>query len=234
MRIRFLCLFILWMNVFFSPTVQAVSYTSKQIKSYVTHVPINVENKLEDLVEYLIKPFDNDYDKAKAIAFWIASHIFYDHYLSDDKVKALRKIYTGQKPKDLLRSRAGICIDFADLFREMCRIAHIRSVVINGYVCVSGEKKADCGHAWNYFRYKNRNIYVDTTWMAKGALYPKKIVSQARRKRDLRKLEEAVSQKSIMNDFDEYYFNFNYKDERKKYGVNREEKIKTGKARNKI
>ena len=56
-------------------------YTSAQIKSYVDNTPRNVENNIAPLVRYLTKPFNDDYDKAKAIAYWIASRIYYDDFL---------------------------------------------------------------------------------------------------------------------------------------------------------
>lgn len=112
-------------------------YTSTQIKSYVDNTPRNVENNIAPLVRYLTKPFNDDYDKAKAIAYWIASRIYYDDFLysgTDNKDTYLRKGYQKQTPAKLLRSRAGICIDYANLFTAMCRKAGITARVIYGYL----------------------------------------------------------------------------------------------------
>ena len=76
-------------------------YTSAQIKSYVDNTPRNVENNIAPLVRYLTKPFNDDYDKAKAIAYWIASRIYYDDFLysgTDNKDTYLRKGYQKQTP----------------------------------------------------------------------------------------------------------------------------------------
>lgn len=111
-------------------------YTSAQIKSYVDNTPRNVENNIAPLVRYLTKPFNDDYDKAKAIAYWIASRIYYDDFLysgTDNKDTYLRKGYQKQTPAKLLRSRTGICIDYANLFTAMCRKAGITARVIYGY-----------------------------------------------------------------------------------------------------
>ena len=97
-------------------------YTSAQIKSYVDNTPRNVENNIAPLVRYLTKPFNDDYDKAKAIAYWIASRIYYDDFLysgTDNKDTYLRKGYQKQTPAKLLRSRTGICIAYATLFTAM-------------------------------------------------------------------------------------------------------------------
>ena len=72
-----LCLFLIAHPI----DVNATNYSSKRIERYVNKTPRKYENNLSSLVSFLVKPLDDDYDKAKAIAFWIASRINYDEYL---------------------------------------------------------------------------------------------------------------------------------------------------------
>lgn len=51
---------------------KAADYRNERIKSFVEQTPRNVENRISTLAEYLTKPYNNNYDKAQAIAFWIA------------------------------------------------------------------------------------------------------------------------------------------------------------------
>ena len=214
----------------FSSNVIARNHTSEQILRYVNETPRDAENNISSLVSFLTKPFDNDYDKAKAIAFWIAGHISYDEYLyNNGKSTRLRNTYFGQKPKDLLLSRVGICGDFAELFKEMCSRAGIRANNVRGYTYPSNKRlnaslKRNSGHVWNYFIYNGNKIYVDTTFMADGRTGVNGGGGSMNRRRSLRKIKHKNKYKSQVNNFDDFYFNFSYKDEIKYRGYKREER----------
>ena len=202
--------------------VALADYDDDDIRDYVAAAPRNSENNIKTLTRYLTKPFNNDYDKAKAIAFWIAGHINYDQYFyNNGKTTRLYNTYKGQSPNDLLKSRAGICADFARLFKEMCQSANIKAYEVSGYAFSSDKLRTTAslryaGHAWNYFLYNNNKIYVDTTFMSRGAtkLLGKK-VTNIRHRRALREIRRQNKHNSVMKDFDEFYFDFSYKEEEK-------------------
>jgi hypothetical protein len=204
--------------------VWATNYQSSRIKRYVNRTPRDKEQSLSSLVSYITKPLDDDYDKAKAIAFWIAGHINYDEYLyNNGQTTKLIKSYRGQDARELLKSRVGICGDFAELFVEMCKRAGIRAEEVHGYAypgtkLISENKlrRSASGHAWNYFKYKGKKIYVDTTFMAKGSTGVSGRVSNYSHKKALREVQRDNRYTSQVNDFDEYYFDFDYKDEMRK------------------
>lgn len=99
------------------------------VDQHVKTTPRENENSLTALVSYLTSPYDDDYCKAKAIAYWIASRIKYDNIIkcSDDDTPCQR-----QSAVRLLSSRAGLAIDFANLFAIMCRKASISAHAISG------------------------------------------------------------------------------------------------------
>ena len=211
-------------------TVYATNYPSARIKRYATNTPRQVENNVATLTRHLIRPLDDDYDKAKMIAFWIASHINYDEYLySNGKTSKLIKGYRGQSPQQLLNSRVGICGDFAELFNEMCQKAGIRSQKVHGYVyprkahLTNRQKRANYSHAWNYFYYKGKKIYVDTTFMAGGTTGTRGGSHDFAHNSTLRKIKSDNRHRSRVNDFDDKYFDFTYKDE-ERMGYKREER----------
>ena len=217
---------LLILSLFFAVYVQtgevwATNYPSARIKRYVDKTPRDKEQTLASLVHHLTKPLDDDYDKAKAIAFWIAGHINYDEYLyNNGATTKLIKNYRGQDADDLLKSRVGICGDFAELFVEMCKKAGIKAEIVHGYaypgnknVSESKLKRSTFGHAWNYFKYKNRKVFVDTTFMAKGSTGVSGRVSNYYHKKALKEVKRDNKYKSQVNDFDDYYFDFDYKDE---------------------
>ena len=220
MRRYFIAILLLGLFLFVG-IAEARIYTPKQIESYVNSTPRKVENYIPSLAKYLSEPFDNNYDKAMAIAFWIASRISYDNYLyNNGETSNLRNNYRGQNPNKLIRSRAGICGDFADLFVALCRSAGIQAREVVGYAYpygkrVSSAQKKNYGHAWNYFLYKGKKVYVDTTWMARGKTGVKGSQNHQNRRRALNKIKRENRLESAINSFDDYYFDFNYKDEAK-------------------
>lgn len=227
---RYFIAVLLFVMFAFVGIAEARHFSSNQIKTYVNRTPRKVENYLPSLANYLSEPFDNDYDKAKAIAFWIASRINYDEYLySNGKTSRLINSYRGQKPSELLKSRVGICGDFADLFVALCKHAGIRAKEVTGYAYpnnkfISTQQKRNSGHAWNYFMYKGKKIYVDTTFMAKGSTGVRGVQNNQNRRRALNKVKRDNKRKSKINNFDEFYFDFNYKDEEKSRKYKRKER----------
>lgn len=222
-RMRFfISLFLGTLFIIYSSSICcAQQYSSKQIAAYVRQVPADVEKNIAPLVKYLTKPFDNDYDKAKSIAFWIASHIYYDSFLyngAENKDTYLRKSYQEQTPAKLLRSRVGICVDYAALFQAMCRKAGITARTVDGYaypshLAFSAAVRRNYAHTWNYFYYNGKKIYVDTTFMAGGSLSSDDYPNSAKRRRALYRFKKQNKEKEQTASIYGYYFDFSYKDE---------------------
>ena len=216
----------------FCPAGVAQQYSSEQIASYVSKTPRKAENNIAPLVRYLTQPFSDDYDKAKAIAFWIANRISYDEYLYDSDGGGSTYLFNSYKPQstsDLLRSRAGICMDFANLFQAMCRKAGITTRIVRGYVYPAGKAfsasiRKNYGHAWNYFYYKGKKIYVDTTFMAGGRLAADKYPNSSKRRRALYNLKKENKKQSKASPVYVYYFDFTYEDEESSRNQTRRER----------
>ena len=209
----------------------ATNYPSARIKRYATNTPRQVENDVATLTRHLVRPLDDDYDKAKMIAFWIASHINYDEYLySNGKTSKLIKGYRGQSPQQLLNSRVGICGDFSELFSAMCKQAGIFVHEVHGYAyparthLTNNQKSSHYGHAWNYFNYRGKKIYVDVTFMADGRTGTSGGSRNLAHKSALRKIKDNNQYNSKVNGFDEYYFDFDYKQEKREKGYIHEER----------
>jgi len=115
----------------------------------------------EDLVHYLIQPTDNESEKAEILFYWIAHNIDYDTeaYVS--------KSYLTNK-NDILKSKKGVCADYANLYKSMCDLAKVECHVIIGYAKGYGYSKGnvfpDTNHAWNVVKVDGEFKLVDTTW----------------------------------------------------------------------
>ncbi|MBR1373081.1 transglutaminase domain-containing protein [bacterium] len=201
--------------------VYATRYTSRSLSRYAASVPRTDENNITSLVTYLTKRLDDDYDKAKVIAFWIAQHINYDEYLyHNGKTTNLIKNYHEQEPRELIRSRVGICGDFSTLFIAMCQKAGIRAYEVHGYaypgkrfLSANKLRHGNFAHVWNYFLYKNKKVYVDTTFMSQGLTEVKNRITDWSHRRALKDVIKDNRYKSQVNNFDDYYFDFDYKEE---------------------
>ena len=213
--------FILWGVAFY--TEDCYSHVSdNRALEYATSVPRRYENDVNSLTRYLIQPYKDQYDQAKSIAYWIASHIVYDRYIYDGVERTrIGKKYHGQRAEDLILSRTGVCGDFAELFHVMTDIAGIESKVIHGRIRENGREEYKKGyhiprrghnssHAWNSFRYNGKDIYVDTTWMADGKMYVNYRVSESEHKRSLKRLKKDNERSSRVYPVNSYYFDFTY------------------------
>lgn len=84
-------------------------------------------------------------DKAYAIHNWIVEHIEYDHDYDG--------FYQFYDEKKILKTRIGLCFDYANLYASMCRSQNIPCYVIDGY------KRTDPSalHTWN-------RVFFNGTW----------------------------------------------------------------------
>ena len=215
-------LFILFCGFIFAGSVNAKAYSDAYIKRYANDTPRAAENNVASLVKYLTAPFDNDYDKAKVISFWIAGHISYDEYLFNNNV-GFTKLHNGYKPQtadQILKSRVGICVDFSLLFYQMTKVAGIKGGIITGTVVPASKKKqrrmvSEGGHMWNFFQYQDKIVYVDTTFMSLESMEVKHRVSESEHKAQMKKVADTNKYHSKKHDYTSYYFDFTYASEKK-------------------
>lgn len=199
-------------------------YGASLIENHAFNAPDSVASNRNTLAKYLARPYNNDYDKLKAIAYWIASHIAYDGYKYNSgkiDVKESRYEY------DILQYRTGICEDFARLFADMAERAGIRGVeYVTGYVLenqrtiknIYGNRdiKGETGHAWNRVKLNGRTFFVDTTFMAQGHIGGSRMrpAASLRHKTDLKKRK---FEKQVNTQIEEFFFDFTPKQELKEY-----------------
>lgn len=185
--IAYICLFL-------SISIRAHALDST-LQNRALHTPHRISTNIHSLTSYLIKPCKNDYEKLYIIAYWIASHISYDEYkFKDGKINRREMQYKG----DILKDKAGICKDFAQLYADMANIAGIRNVkIVHGYVLENQSvlKKSyklkdmpNTAHAWNQAEYQGRRFYIDTTFMSGKRLTPqRKYANSLKHKLDIKK-----------------------------------------------
>lgn len=211
-----LCLLFVFLTVF---PVYAENQLNQNTVNFVTGIPVRYEKNLSELTRYIVKPYRNDYDKARAIAYYIASHMNYDEYQYNEKGRTKVK-YRTQTPQEFLKTKVGICIDFADLFAAMCKLSGISAGVLKGYTLTGREmptaaNKRNSGHAWNYFMYRGKKVYVDTTFMSKGGTGHEHLVTEWNRKQAISKIQRENRFSTKTHGIDPFYFDFTYNQEKK-------------------
>jgi transglutaminase/protease-like cytokinesis protein 3 len=125
----------------------------------------------EALAERLVRPAQDDFDKARALFRWMAANIAYD-------VDAfLTGIAGPATAEDTLRTGKSVCQGYSSLFERMAKTVGLEVVTISGWGkgwgYVPGQVLGQPNHAWNAVRIAGRWYLVDATW---GAGY----VSEAR------------------------------------------------------
>jgi len=130
------------------------------------------------IADTLTRKFDNKYDKSRAIYYWIANNISLDpkSIRANDKTKS--------DPVIVIKSRKTTPLGFATLVQEMCSMANIRCLVVDGYVKNFAEdinNKADgVNHSWNVIQLgqsPEQWFYVDAA-KASGSLDRKSILTK--------------------------------------------------------
>ncbi|MDD4969029.1 MAG: transglutaminase domain-containing protein [Paludibacter sp.] len=122
-------------------------------------VPPNVKTA-GDIARYVTRHLASPADKARAIYCWIAHNITYD-------VSHMYTTETYTDPQELvdkvLKTRRGVCSNYAALFQACCRSVGVQSYIIEGYTR-QNDKTISIGHAWNAVKIDDRYYNIDCTW----------------------------------------------------------------------
>lgn len=210
-------------NSFAAKNSDVKSIHENAILQRALKAPDSVSKSARQLTAYLIAPYDNNIDKMRVIAYWIASHIAYDSYkYSDGRVNKRNMGYH----YDVFKARTGICSDFALLFQEMTQYAGIRGVkYVSGYVVDTSrlqnrysERQLGDRHAWNSVKIDGKVYYVDTTFMAPQHVKTRgsNRINSLQHKFEIKKRSRSFYNNSVDKDINKYYFLFAPQDEVRK------------------
>jgi hypothetical protein len=123
------------------------------------------QKTIDQLAADLGRDQASDSNKVVAIYDWITRNVSYDRYfqrlLTDDTTLT-------QEPYNVVRTKRAVCIGYAKLFRELCKINGIQAVTIEGWVKENNATRfvPDIQHAWNAVRLGETWYLVDATWDA--------------------------------------------------------------------
>lgn len=115
--------------------------------------------KLDSVIKSLNLDGKSDYDKFKAITYWIVSHVKYDNYYA---VKDNSSMTPGTKyPHDMTSAVLdgyAVCDGYAGLFYYMANAVGLSALYEDG---IANDNRD--GHAWNLVQIDGTYYYVDPT-----------------------------------------------------------------------
>lgn len=119
----------------------------KEVDDYVKKLGRLDSMNMGTIATLLTKKFDDKTDKCRAIFTWIATNISYD----------LKNARSGNADKNtstlVLLYRKGLGAGYANLYQDMCSVAGIRCLTVDGFVKFTseqiGDTKTEINHTWN-------------------------------------------------------------------------------------
>lgn len=140
-----------------------------EIDKIALAIPDSLTTTAADIANYITSNFQTDSDKARAAFVWIATNIQYDI----DNMFAIN-FYEGKEEKAIkpLKTRKGICENYAGLYNDICSRSGLRSYVIEGFTKQNGFTDY-IPHAWNA-------VLIDTSWFMCDATWGSGYVSNGK------------------------------------------------------
>jgi hypothetical protein len=140
------------------------------IDAHVAGIERPASGNITEFVQRLVKPARSDLERVRAIAWWLASHIEYDHDIHRVGVAQQRsgqaplQAIAANKPPEVMRRGKAVCSGYAALFVACCRTIGVEAVEIGG-----SSRYNDEGHQWNAVRIDGVWRLLDISFMASGA-----------------------------------------------------------------
>ncbi|MBF2708873.1 transglutaminase domain-containing protein [Flavobacterium soyangense] len=143
------------------------------IDKKMTEIPQNSNTSTDAIAHYINSNFKTENDKIRAVFYWTASNISYD-------VKNMFTVTINDNPQGriakTLKTKKGICGDYAAIFNEIAALVGVKSVIVEGYTKQNG-KVATLSHAWCAAKIDKKWYLFDPTW-GSGAVYNGKFIKK--------------------------------------------------------
>ena len=149
-----------------------VEYGDEYCSGYVsTKKEIDVHNNilsdLKVLSDEICADSQNDYEKMKAIAYYVAENVYYNHIAADSSVTA-----DTISLEFIMDTKIATCAGYSNLFSALCNMQGIYCVNLRGgtysvdYETSEHLMNMPINHEWNATLIDNEWIFVDITWLS--------------------------------------------------------------------
>lgn len=123
-------------------------------------IPASETGATQKVARYISANFTTQKEKVRAIFIWTASSFEYDV----DNMYALNFHENDQEKIDkIMRTRKGICENYAAVFNDLCKKCGLTSWLIGGYTRYNGQT-SDLAHEWCAAQIDGQYYIFDPTW----------------------------------------------------------------------
>ena len=152
------------------------------VDSIITNYPKSFDSS-QKLAEKINIDFKTEEEKARAIFTWIATNIHYDlkayysqssnpriaySFSSEEERIQKEQKFRYDNAKKLLRTKKGVCEDYASLFHTLCEFVGLKCMTITGTSKTDlnhiGKLPKASDHAWNAVKIGESWRLIDVTW----------------------------------------------------------------------
>lgn len=146
--------------------ISSISFSQKDdLQKHSEKAPFWINNNHKRLTHYLTRPYDNDSLKIRAIYVCISNNIKYDLKVRHKEISSNR----------ILKRKKGICTHYAQLFEDMCKVAGVDILSVEGYTKGSDyfpeHKFYWNNHIWNVVKFNGKWQLMDLTWGSGYTIY---------------------------------------------------------------
>lgn len=127
----------------------------------------SILEEIQILSDEICMGAENDYDKIKAIAYYVAENYYYNHISAEDGVTA-----DTISLETVMKTKTATCAGYSNMFSALCNMQGIYCVNLRGGTYLKNAETSEhllnvpMNHEWNAVLIENRWIFVDITWLS--------------------------------------------------------------------
>lgn len=130
------------------------------IDTKMDEMPDSLESSTTSIANYISENFTTDDDKIRAVFYWTAATISYD---VENMFNQRPNQTVDYKIKTTLETKKGVCMHYAEVFKDIANKVGVKTVIIDGYTKQDG-KIVTTGHSWNASKINGTWYLFDPTW----------------------------------------------------------------------
>ena len=130
------------------------------IDTKMDEMPDSLESSTASIANYISENFTTDDDKIRAVYYWTAATISYD---VENMFNQRPNQTVDYKIKTTLETKKGVCMHYAEVFKDIANKVGVKTVIIDGYTKQDGKIVAT-GHSWNASKIHGTWYLFDPTW----------------------------------------------------------------------
>ncbi|MES2747188.1 MAG: transglutaminase domain-containing protein [Bacteroidota bacterium] len=126
-------------------------------------IPASMATSTESIADYIVKNFSTNEEKIRAAFYWTAANISYDVANMNNQNPNQT---TQEKITNTLKTRKGVCMHYAEVFKDIASKMGIEVLLISGYNKDVKGKIAPVSHVWCASKMDGVWYVFDPTWGA--------------------------------------------------------------------